>query len=173
VGGRDDAQTCRVHRRSEGGQSTLELLLRATDRTIHRGQLRPGEPAADIVIDVGVGTWYADHDRLVNDFKDAIDRVLRRFPGVMKKTQGEYSCPIVIHNLDEFGRQRDLETVALVPRPPPLIRLRPETHIRFGGMIGKKNSIERQMKSRPSRESKDGFRMGSAAKTPAGKGCSD
>ena len=88
-----------------GEQSTLELLFRATDRTIYRGQLRAGEPADDIVIDAGVGTWYTDHDRLVNDFKDAIDRVLRRFPGVMKKPQGECSCPIVIRNLDAFGRQ--------------------------------------------------------------------
>ena len=90
---------------ARGGQSTLELLLRATDRTIHRGQLRAGEPAADIVIDVGVGTWCTDHDRLANDFKDAIDRLLCRFPGVMKKPQGECSCPIVIRNLDAFGRQ--------------------------------------------------------------------
>ena len=114
-----------------GGQSTLELLLRATDRTIHRGQLRAGEPAADLVIDVGVGTWCTDHDRLANDFKDAIDRILCRFPGVMKKTQGEYSSPIVVRNMDEFGRHYDLETGALVPRPPPLVRQRPETHIRF------------------------------------------
>ena len=116
---------------ARGGQSTLELLLRATDRTIHRGQLRAGEPAADIVIDVGVGTWYTDHDRLANDFKNAIDRLLCRFPGVMKKTQGEYSSPIVVRKMDEFGRHYDLETGALVPQPPPLVRQRPETHIRF------------------------------------------
>ena len=143
---------------ARGGQSTLELLLRATDRTIYRGQLRPGEPAADIIIDVGVGTWYTDHDRLVNDFKDATNRVLHRFPGVMKKTQGEYSCPIVIRNLDAFGRQYDLETGARVPWPPAVISRRPETHIRFSGMIGKKNMIERQMQNRPPGESKDGFR---------------
>lgn len=143
---------------ARGGQSTLELLLRTSDRTIHREQLRPGEPAADIVVDVGVGSWYSDHDRLANEFKDATDRVLQRFPSVMKKTQGEYPCPIAIRNLDEFGRQYDLETGALVPWPPPLIRKRPETHIRFSGMIGKKNNIERQMQNRPPGESKDTFR---------------
>lgn len=142
---------------ARGGQPALARLLQTTDRTISRDQLRAGEPAADIVINVGVGSWYNGHEKIVKDFEDATKKVLSRFPGVLRKTQGEYSCPIVIRKVDVFGRQYDLETGELIPWPPPLIRTRPETHVKFAGMIGQRKMIENQMKNRPPGMNKEAF----------------
>lgn len=113
---------------ARGGLAGIQRLLRTTGRVARRDQLRMGEPAADLVVEVGIGgSWWgeASYDKVVREYRDMVKRVMNRFPDIMKDTKGQYSAPIVLRKLDEFGRKYDMETGELVPWPVPVEPTKP------------------------------------------------
>jgi len=139
---------------ARGGLPGIHQVLRKTKRTARRDQLRLGEPAADIVIDVGIGgsAWDDEHynyDKVVADFRDMMERVNNQFPDIMKDTKDEYPAPIVLHRLDDFGRRYDMETGELVPWPEAVKTEMPASYNEFQRMVEKKLMLDKAQQKKP------------------------
>jgi len=110
--------------------------------------------AADIVIDVGIGgsSWCEvdyDYDKWVAEYRDAVDRLKNQFPDIMEMTEDQYSTPIMLHRLDDFGRRYDMETEALVPWPEALKNEMPASLHEFRKMVDRKVRLEENLKYKP------------------------
>ena len=139
---------------ARGGLKGIQQVLRKTRRGTRRDQLRVGEPAADIVIDVGIGgsSWCEedyDYDKWVAEYRDAIERLNNQFPDIMEITRDQYSTPIRLHRLDDFGRRYDMETGELVPWPEALKNEMPASFHEFRKMVDRKVRLEESLRFKP------------------------